>query len=328
MRAAGAQHPLAHRGPLARVDGQADDVELGPVGACGAAPPRPCRPCCRRRRRSPRTARPAASSSGRIRSQRPRQAQHLVVGRHDEAQRDRPLASSRPRTPSRSTRPREAGRPRSISLASARTGSCSAVLSTGGASARSECPLASARRRRARRTAATRGQHRAVVVGPHERLPGRRVELAQQPPGGVAPAVVHGDVVRAPEPHVGRNGDDQPRAGRRHAAQLGERPPVVVEVLDDVRGEDEVEARVLEGQLLDGRDADVLEPAPPAEGDRLVGEVDARRPGRGARTRPGCARCRSRRRGSAATGGRPARRSSAQITSRRPRNHQCRSSSS
>ena len=74
---------------------------------------------------------------------------------------------------------------------------------------------------------------------------------------------------------VGRDGDEQVTAWSGDPPQFGQRAVIVIEVLDHVGGQDEVEALVLVGQLLDRRLDDLSQPAEMAELDRLGREVDA-----------------------------------------------------
>ncbi len=84
-------------------------------------------------------------------------------------------------------------------------------------------------------------------------------------------------VVLAPQPSVGRDGDQQACAGRADAPKLAQRADVVLDVLDHVAGEQQVEARVLERQRFEWRARDVEEAALAAGVDRLLREVDADR---------------------------------------------------
>ena len=173
-----------------------------------------------------------------------------------------------------------------------------------------------------------RGQHRAVEVAAHGRLPPLSQHPLAEHRAGVAAVVVPRRVVLAPEPGVGRHGDDQARAGGGDPAQLRQRRPVLGQVLDHVGGEQQVEAPVLERQLLDRALLDPVQAAPVAEIDRLWAELST--PSTGPRRRKSIMlrpvpQPASRMRGES-TG--CARSISAQITRRRERNHQWRSSMS
>jgi hypothetical protein len=82
-------------------------------------------------------------------------------------------------------------------------------------------------------------------------------------------------VVVAPEPVVRGHRHHEASARSRNAPQLVKGDPVVGQVLEHVRGEDQVETAVLEGELLDRPLADALQPPGSAELDRPARMVDA-----------------------------------------------------
>ena len=118
-----------------------------------------------------------------------------------------------------------------------------------------------------------------------------------------------------------------PGAATRRSSR--QRAAVVGEVLDDVRGEHQVEAAVLERQLLDR--APARTPSSPRRWQNSTACGERSTPSAGAelsRTPSGCGRCRSRRRGCAGSRRRRREPEQAQMTRRRERNHQWRSSMS
>ena len=147
-----------------------------------------------------------------------------------------------------------------------------------------------------------RGQHRAVEVARHDGFPAVRETRSRRQLAGVATVMVPRRVVLAPEPRVGRHRDDQRRARRRHAAQLGQGGAVVGQVLDHVGGGRSRTA----GRSGRPRRAGARSAPRARRGGRGAGRTRSPRgTGRRPRRAPapgnpsGCGRCRSRRRGCA-----------------------------
>jgi len=85
------------------------------------------------------------------------------------------------------------------------------------------------------------------VPGPHlADVETTAVEQVEQALAGVAAHVVDGLVVLGPQPRVGRHGHEVGAGRLEHAAHLRHRGVVVVEVLEQVEGHDEVERVVRE----------------------------------------------------------------------------------
>ncbi len=103
--------------------------------------------------------------------------------------------------------------------------------------------------RRAAQERRRREQEGVVVAAGVDHDPGVTGGAAQL--GGGVPAPVGGPVVVvAPEPLVGRNGQDHRRTGPAHADVLLEGHDVVVDVLDHVHAHERAERGVGEGQVL------------------------------------------------------------------------------
>ena len=84
-------------------------------------------------------------------------------------------------------------------------------------------------------------------------MPARGSRALHKHRARVAAEVMVDLVVLAPEPAVGRHGQEQMAAGGRDAAQLAQGPGVVLDVLEHVGGADEVEAPVVVGKRLEAR---------------------------------------------------------------------------
>ena len=89
-------------------------------------------------------------------------------------------------------------------------------------------------------------------------------------------------VLFAPQPVVGRHGEDERCPGGGYPRQLAHSALVVAHVLEDVGRREEVEAPSLERDLVHRSLAHVLKAAAAAVGDRIRGRIE---PLRGAETR-------------------------------------------
>ena len=133
-----------------------------------------------------------------------------------------------------------------------------------------------------------RRQQQRVEVREQLGPPARRRQAAAQAGRRVAAQVMVRVVVLRPQPAVRRHGDQQQRAGRRDAAQLGRGDVVALHVLEHVGGQDQVERAVVVRQRLDPR---LLDPPSPRRRQNSIAWSDGSTP-RAVPSRPNSARLR------------------------------------